>query len=115
MRFSQGVGSDRKKSRHHILLSARKGSESPVSTTEMSLFHKLLRMLALTKERELTCMEVNELLDYYVELEQSGENVKALMPTMTQHLRICPECKEEYEALKQITGIDLAMATPEVG
>lgn len=77
----------------------------------MSLFYKLLRMLALTKERELTCSEVNELLDYYVELEQAGENVKALMPTMTQHLRICPECKEEYDALKKITGIEPIMAT----
>lgn len=69
-------------------------------------------MLALTKERELTCMEVNELLDYYVELEQSGENVKALMPAMTQHLRVCPECKEEHEALKKITGIEPSLAEP---
>jgi hypothetical protein len=67
-------------------------------------------MLALTKERELTCSEVNELLDYYVELEQSGESVKALMPTMTQHLRICPECVEEYEALKQIIGVEPEIA-----
>ena len=82
----------------------------------MSLFHKLLGMLALTRERELTCMEVNDLVDYYVELEQAGENVKALMPAMTQHLRICPECKEEYEALKQIIGIEPVMAVPqEVG
>lgn len=93
----------------------RKGNETPVSTTEMSLFHKLLRMLALTRERELTCMEVNDLVDYYVELEQSGENVKALMPAMTQHLRICPECKEEYEALKQVTGIEPILAAPEAG
>jgi len=93
----------------------RKGNESPVSTTEMSLFQKLLRMLALTKERELTCMEVNDLVDYYVELEQAGENVKALMPAMTQHLRICPECKEEYEALKQVIGIEPILATPEAG
>lgn len=78
----------------------------------MSLLSKLLRMLALTKERELTCSEVNELLDYYVELEESGENVKALMPTMTQHLRICPECVEEYEALKRIIGIEPEMVAP---
>lgn len=78
----------------------------------MSLIQKLLNMLALTKERELTCMEANELLDYYVELEQSGENVKALMPTMAQHLRICPECVEEYEALKQIVGIEPKLVEP---
>jgi len=81
----------------------------------MSLIYKLLQMLALTKERELTCMEVNELVDYYVELEQSGENVKALMPTMTQHLRICPECKEEYEAVWEVVGIDPEVAPQGVG
>jgi predicted anti-sigma-YlaC factor YlaD len=78
----------------------------------MPLLSKLLRMLALTKERELTCSEVNELLDYYLELEQSGENVKALMPTMTQHLRICPECVEEYEALRQIIGKEPEVSAP---
>jgi len=78
----------------------------------MSLFHKLLEMLALTRERELECSEVNELADYYVELEQAGENVKALMPAMTQHLRICPECKEEYEALKQVIGFEPEAAAP---
>jgi len=78
----------------------------------MSLLSKLLHMLALTKERELTCSEVNELLDYYVELERSGENVKVLMPTMSQHLRICPECVEEYEALRQIIGIEPEVVAP---
>ena len=82
------------------------GQESIVSLSPNSPFQKLLHMLALTAERELTCEEVAELLDYYVELEEAGENVKALMPGLTQHLRICPECNEEYEALRRILHED---------
>ncbi|MCP4198231.1 MAG: hypothetical protein GY762_13860 [Proteobacteria bacterium] len=67
-----------------------------------SLFKKMLRMLALTEERELTCEEAFELFDYYAELEQSGESMRGLMPTLMQHLRICPECAEEYQALQKM-------------
>ncbi|NOZ49272.1 MAG: hypothetical protein GXP37_04390 [Chloroflexi bacterium] len=63
------------------------------------MIQKLLRMLALTRERELTCDEVFDLMDYYTELEQAGENVQALMPQVAHHLQICPECREECEAL----------------
>ena len=62
-------------------------------------------MLALTRERELTCAEVAELLDYYADLENAGENVRGLMPTVAQHLDICPECEEEYEALLKILNM----------
>lgn len=75
-------------------------------TTRPNLLQKLLHMLSLTEERELGCGEVFELMDYYVELEQAGENVQALLPQVAQHLRICPECAEEYEALRAIMKID---------
>ncbi|RME42997.1 MAG: hypothetical protein D6791_16500 [Chloroflexi bacterium] len=70
------------------------------------LLQKLLHMLALTEERELTCAEVFELMDYYAELEEAGEDVRSLLPKVTHHLRICPECKEEYEALRLLIGLD---------
>lgn len=82
------------------------GNDTSASKTKMSLFQKLLRMLALTRERELTCAEVGELLDYYTELEKSGENVKSLMPAMAQHLQICPECEEEHQALRRILDLE---------
>lgn len=74
-------------------------------SSQPHLIHKLLQMLALTRERELTCDEVFDLMDYYTELEQAGENVQALMPQVAHHLQICPECREECEAL-------LAVLTP---
>ncbi len=79
---------------------------NPVQQTDPSLLERLLRMLALTEERELTCEEVNQLVDYYMELEQAGENVQHLFPGVAQHLRICPECAEEYDALRRVIGLN---------
>ena len=58
-----------------------------------------LEMLEMTEEQELTCDEVHELIDQYVELKQRGENVEEIMPLVKHHLDICRDCFEEYEAL----------------
>ncbi|MCO6449838.1 MAG: hypothetical protein J5I90_03515 [Caldilineales bacterium] len=70
----------------------------------MPLLRKLLNMLSLTRERELTCDEVFKLADYYVELQHQGENVQSLMPSVAQHLKICVECADEFEAMMRIIG-----------
>lgn len=60
---------------------------------------QLLQMLDMTREDELSCDEVHELVDQYIELKESGEDVDQLMPLMKHHLDMCWECFEEYEAL----------------
>ena len=60
---------------------------------------KLLNMLNMTHEDELSCGEVHELIDEYVDLKSRGEDVEALMPLVKHHLDMCRECFEEYEAL----------------
>ena len=70
------------------------------------LWQKFLRMLSLTRERELTCSEAQALLDVYVDLELAGENPQQVMPDVSQHLRICPECREEHDALLKILQED---------
>lgn len=72
-----------------------------------ALWQKLLQILSLTRERELTCNEVQDLLDVYVDLEMAGENPQAVMPLVSQHLRICPECREEHDALLKILSNDV--------
>lgn len=62
----------------------------------------LLQSLPHTHEVELTCDEVFALLDEYAERAQRGENVAQLMPRVAHHLMMCPECREEYEALMRI-------------
>jgi hypothetical protein len=63
---------------------------------------KLLRMVEDTDEVELSCDEVFELLDQYVELEARGENVAHLLPMVKRHLDRCRDCQEEYEALVRV-------------
>jgi len=63
---------------------------------------RLLRMVENSDEVELTCDQVFELLDQYVELEARGENVAHLLPLVKRHLDRCRDCHEEYEALARV-------------
>ncbi len=65
----------------------------------IAILVRLLRTLAMTEERELSCEEVFELVDYYAELQGTGVNAQDLLPAVAHHLRLCPECADEYRAL----------------
>lgn len=58
-----------------------------------------LAMMAMTHEHELSCDEVFALLDLFAEMQQRGENPKEMLPLVQRHLDMCPECKDEYDAL----------------
>lgn len=60
---------------------------------------KMLRALAMTEEHEISCDDVFAVLDEFAEAVDRGENVLLLMPLVRQHLDMCPDCREEYEAL----------------
>ena len=67
---------------------------------------KMLRMIKNTQEVELSCDEVHELLDQYSEMVVRGEDVTSLLPLVCYHLDMCPDCREEYEALSRILHAD---------
>ncbi len=64
-----------------------------------SIFKKMMQMLAVTRDNELSCDEVYTLLDQFAEAISRGEAVKEWMTPVGQHLKVCPDCREEYEAL----------------
>lgn len=73
--------------------------------SEMQLpaeFQKLIGMIEKTQEIELSCDEVYSLLDQYTEIVDRGENAHKLMPLVEHHIDICPDCREEFEALLRI-------------
>lgn len=77
----------------------------PASETQAEQFtpmEKVLTMLSATREEELTCDEVFAALDQFTELAARGEDVGRLMPLIQHHLGMCPDCMEEYNALKNI-------------
>ena len=65
-------------------------------------FQKLLKMIANTKEVEFSCDDVYHLLDQYSEAVVQGENAEQLMPLVEHHINICPDCREEFEALLRV-------------
>lgn len=66
------------------------------------MMEKILTILSETREEELTCDEVFAALDQVAELAARGEDVGRLMPLIQRHLEMCPDCREEYEVLKDI-------------
>ena len=63
-------------------------------------FRKLIQMLEKTQEIEYSCDEVYNILDQYTELVYQSENAQELMPLVEHHIEICPDCREEFEALR---------------
>ena len=65
-------------------------------------FQKLLEMLENTQEVEFSCDDVYHLLDQYSEAVVQGKNAEELMPLVEHHIDICPDCREEFEALLRV-------------
>lgn len=60
---------------------------------------KFLRVLENAREEELSCSEMYARLDEFVENEVQSKDSEKLAPLIHEHLDMCPECCEEYEAL----------------
>ena len=65
-------------------------------------FQKLLKMIENTQEVEFSCDDVYHLLDQYSEAVVQGKNAEELMPLVEHHIDICPDCREEFEALLRV-------------
>lgn len=65
------------------------------------MVESLVNMLAITEEQEISCDDVHELLDQFTELKMRGGDVAQFMPLVQRHLDLCPDCREEHEALMQ--------------
>ncbi len=63
----------------------------------------ILRVLdEVPPEEEISCGELFAKLDEYVEREVNKQDAAVIMPVIREHLDVCPECCEEYEALLDI-------------
>ena len=61
-----------------------------------------LRVLESVREEDATCDEIYSKIDQYVEREVDKQDAAQLMPLVREHLDLCPECCEEYDALLDI-------------
>ena len=65
---------------------------------------RLMQMIDMTCEKEYSCEETFALLDEYIELSLTNKEAAALMPLVKQHISMCPDCREEFEALLLAIG-----------
>jgi hypothetical protein len=61
-----------------------------------------LHVLESVREEDAPCEVIYAKIDEYVEKEVDKEDAAKLMPLIREHLDICSECCEEYEALLEI-------------
>ena len=66
---------------------------------DRDIFKALIGEIADTREVEIGCDECFEQLDRFVEMKLSGLNAAQAMPLVQDHVEICGECREEFEAL----------------
>jgi hypothetical protein len=64
------------------------------------IFIAVMREIAETRERgEIGCEECFEEVDRFIAMELSGLDTTGAMPLVREHLHMCGECREEFEAL----------------
>jgi hypothetical protein len=79
-----------------------KSNLRPQDELSSETVEKFLHVLESVREEEASCDEVYTRIDEYVEKEVDRKNAAQLMPLVREHLDLCPECCEEYEALLDI-------------
>jgi hypothetical protein len=66
---------------------------------DTELLKRLVYGVIETHDEELDCDECFEQLDRFVELELAGKSASQALPLVENHLRLCTDCREEYQAL----------------
>lgn len=66
------------------------------------MLKQLLKMISNTREDEIDCDDVLNIVDVYAEAVARGEDPSEMLPLVKHHLELCAPCLEEYEALLRI-------------
>ena len=65
----------------------------------------LLKALLATKPKEIDCDQFLTFAGALADSLEDGQEVPTELSMAFQHLEICPECREEFEALLKLNGI----------
>lgn len=72
----------------------------------MTLTPDVLRVLVASalaaRSDELSCGDCDARLDRFAELRLAGRDTAEALPLVEEHLRACPGCREEFEALMDV-------------
>ncbi|MEE8254424.1 MAG: hypothetical protein V3S58_02325 [Nitrosomonadaceae bacterium] len=68
----------------------------------------LIRLISLTKDKEINCKQCLSLVAEFAEQELKGKSVPEALKAVEHHLSVCTECHEEYaflqSALRKMDG-----------
>lgn len=62
----------------------------------------LVKMVGGTTDEEFDCAQFLAHVGEFAEAQLSRQQINAVLAKVEQHLAMCPECREEYEALQRI-------------
>ncbi|HSD82318.1 MAG TPA: hypothetical protein VLG46_00575 [Anaerolineae bacterium] len=77
-------------------------------------FKQWLKRMYETSENEMNCEQFQASLPGLVDFEIAGGDVRAQFATALAHLRQCPDCAAEYEALREVARLELQGRLPQV-
>jgi hypothetical protein len=63
---------------------------------------EFLRQIAHTRDHEVDCGTCIEFIGEFAEKKLTGCELDTALASIEHHLSLCPECTEEYLALKKI-------------
>ena len=63
-----------------------------------------LRGIATTADREIDCDTLFDVIDRVVEVARTGQDIHGLLPEIALHLDHCPDCKDLYETLRELSA-----------
>jgi hypothetical protein len=83
---------------------AKQNNNNPEPQVELQdeVIVKFLRILEDVRAADMSCDEMFNRLDEFVEAEVKSKDAEKLMPLVREHLDLCHECDEEYEALLNV-------------
>ncbi len=59
----------------------------------------MIVMVSRTQAQEYSCDDAYRFMDHFAEVMARGEDAAVLMPLVQKHLEMCPDCREEFDAL----------------
>jgi hypothetical protein len=81
---------------------------------ELPALRRLLRLVADTRDDEISCDECFDLVAQYVDREAAEEPAALRLLQLEHHLGQCGVCREEYEVLRDFAGLERSGEAPSV-
>jgi len=81
-----------------LIQRVRNNISSPKSLDDEVVL-KFVSVLEQVRKEEVTCTEIHAQIDEFVDEQISKQDADRIMPLIREHLDLCPDCCEEYEAL----------------